>query len=139
MKGFVNLNYFQKPLTTYSACEICDVVLNSRNHYEALMISDNCKYSEIRKQYKQLVLKIHPDKNRSTNANEAFNKVSKAFECLSDPQQREAYNQAIKINSKEDPRILTLIVFVPFALMIFIAFILQSIKEKENLNNFDWD
>jgi DnaJ-class molecular chaperone len=40
-----------------------------------------------------MALKFHPDKNRAPEAEEAFKKVSEAYTCLSDANEREYYNQ----------------------------------------------
>ncbi|KAL0414746.1 UNVERIFIED_CONTAM: Chaperone protein dnaJ 49 [Sesamum radiatum] len=57
--------------------------------------SDDVKnvIEEIRKAYRKLSLKVHPDKNKAPGAEEAFKKVSKAFKCLSDDDSRRQYDQ----------------------------------------------
>ncbi|XP_074319797.1 uncharacterized protein LOC141656696 [Silene latifolia] len=46
----------------------------------------------IKKQYRKLVLQLHPDKNKSIGAEGAFQFVTEAFNCLSDKVKRSAYN-----------------------------------------------
>ncbi|CAH2044674.1 unnamed protein product [Thlaspi arvense] len=53
----------------------------------------NCSVEEIRKAYRKLSLKVHPDKNKAPGSEEAFKKVSKAFTCLSDGNSRSQYDQ----------------------------------------------
>lgn len=48
---------------------------------------------EIKKAYKKLALKFHPDKNRAPNATDAFKKISTAFACLSNQEKRKIYDE----------------------------------------------
>jgi DnaJ-class molecular chaperone len=48
---------------------------------------------ELKRAYKKLALKFHPDKNRAPQATDAFKKIATAFACLSDPQKRRIYDE----------------------------------------------
>jgi hypothetical protein len=48
--------------------------------------------NEIKKSYRKLALKFHPDKNSAPNAEAAFKAISSAFDCLSDPKKKEMYD-----------------------------------------------
>lgn len=66
---------------------------SKKNHYEVLGISKTASDDEIKKAYRKLALKFHPDKNSAPSAEGAFKAISTAFDCLSDPQKRAGYDQ----------------------------------------------
>ncbi|CDK25759.1 unnamed protein product [Kuraishia capsulata CBS 1993] len=64
-------------------------------HYEVLEIDRGASAEEIRKAYRRLALKYHPDKNRDHNAEDMFKKISEAYRVLSDPQTKRDYDKTI--------------------------------------------
>ncbi|KAJ8441702.1 hypothetical protein Cgig2_019089 [Carnegiea gigantea] len=64
-----------------------------KDYYAILGVEKTCSVEEIRKAYRKLSLKVHPDKNKAPGAEEAFKKVSKAFKCLSEEDSRRQYDQ----------------------------------------------
>lgn len=63
------------------------------DYYAILGLEKSCSVEEIRKAYRKLSLKVHPDKNKAPGSEDAFKKVSKAFKCLSDDGSRRQYDQ----------------------------------------------
>ena len=64
-----------------------------RDYYEVLGVSKTSSSDEIKKQYRKLALKFHPDRNQSTEAGEHFKEISEAYGVLSDPEKRKVYDQ----------------------------------------------
>lgn len=64
-----------------------------KDYYQILGISRKATDEEIKKAYKKLALKYHPDKNKSPGAEEKFKEVAEAYECLSDKKRREVFDQ----------------------------------------------
>lgn len=62
------------------------------DYYEILGIKNNASQEEIRKIYRQLSLKFHPDRNPDPSANEKFSQINQAYETLSDPAERQKYD-----------------------------------------------
>ncbi|OMJ89140.1 hypothetical protein SteCoe_8768 [Stentor coeruleus] len=73
---------------------ICQEILSKDNYYKILNLQPNCTFEQIKKSYKVIALKVHPDKNKSPQAQEAFQKLSKAFVCLNSEDLRNIYDQA---------------------------------------------
>eukprot|EP01048_Picozoa_sp_COSAG05_P025155 COSAG05_NODE_6264_length_987_cov_1.930259_1_plen_223_part_00 len=67
-------------------------VCKSDCYYAVLGVGKKSDGTALKKAYRKLALKMHPDKCNLTGAEEAFKKVSSAFACLSDPQKRSGYD-----------------------------------------------
>jgi molecular chaperone DnaJ len=65
-----------------------------RDFYEILGVNRDCSEDEIKKAYRKLAMKHHPDRNPDNPKAEAqFKEAKEAYEALSDPQKRAAYDQ----------------------------------------------
>src|SRR5882762_1636047 len=65
-----------------------------RDYYEVLGVDRKADDEEVKKAYRKLAVKFHPDKNPGDkNCEEKFKELGEAYEALSDPQKRAAYDQ----------------------------------------------
>lgn len=66
---------------------------NKKDYYEVLGVQKNASASEIKKAYRKLAKKYHPDISSETNASEKFKEVNEAYQVLSDTQKKQNYDQ----------------------------------------------
>ena len=71
----------------------CKKIIDKKDYYEILGLRNYASEDEIRKSYKKLAMKFHPDKNKSTLAEEAFKKISHSFNVLSNKEKRTNYDK----------------------------------------------
>ena len=65
-----------------------------KDFYEVLSVNRDASEDDIKKSYRKLAMKYHPDRNPDNpNAEEHFKEAKEAYEVLSDPQKRSAYDQ----------------------------------------------
>jgi molecular chaperone DnaJ len=73
--------------------------------YSVLGVSKNADQAQIKKAYKKLALKYHPDRNQNDKSAESkFKKISEAYETLSDKKKREQYDNPVSGFSSFDSR-----------------------------------
>ena len=63
-----------------------------KDYYDILGIEKDATSGQIKKAYKKLAVKVHPDKNPHPKATEVFKKVSTAFSTLNDDEKRRVYD-----------------------------------------------
>jgi len=81
-----------KPKYTAEQVKLCRDIIRKKNYYEILGLSSNASENDIKKAYKKLAIKFHPDKNQAPQASDAFKKVGAAYSCLSDAEKRRMYD-----------------------------------------------
>ncbi|AEQ33006.1 J domain-containing [Acanthamoeba polyphaga mimivirus] len=69
------------------------------NYYDILEINKNATLQDIKKSYKKLVIKYHPDKNLNKNTVNKFQQIQNAYQCLSNDKKRKEYDVSKYINN----------------------------------------
>jgi DnaJ family protein A protein 2 len=78
--------------------------MTSQNLYEILGIENDVSTEQIKKAYKNLAMKYHPDKNPDAEATEKFKEIQKAYDILSDEDKRARYDLEGLESAEEDPQ-----------------------------------
>lgn len=73
------------------------------DHYAALGLGSDASLADIKKAFRQKASFYHPDKNPAPDAAVRFRAVQQAYEVLSDPEQRQAYDDNRRRNLLDDP------------------------------------
>ena len=68
-------------------------MVTDKDYYEILGVAKTASEAEIKKAYRRLALKWHPDRNKSPEAEKHFKEINEAYEILSDTKKRQAYDQ----------------------------------------------
>lgn len=70
------------------------LMATNRDYYEILGLGREASNEEIKKAFKKLAMKFHPDRNPDNpKAEEQFKEAKEAYDILSDPQKKAAYDQ----------------------------------------------
>merc|ERR1711892_691354 len=72
----------------------------SKDYYKVLGVSKGASDDEIKKSYRKLAMKYHPDKNSSPGAEEKFKEIGEAYDVLSDPQKNKSLIIMAKMGSR---------------------------------------
>ena len=67
--------------------------MSKRDYYEILGLAKTASDEDIKKSYRKLAMKFHPDRNKEPGAEEQFKEAKEAYEALSDPDRRKEYDQ----------------------------------------------
>ncbi len=64
-----------------------------RDYYEVLGVSRNASTEEVKKAFRRLAMRYHPDRNNEDGAEAKFKEIGEAYEVISDPEKRAAYDR----------------------------------------------
>ncbi|EZG55160.1 DnaJ [Gregarina niphandrodes] len=78
---------------THAQQDVCNKVIAAKDLYQVLGVSRDANEDQIKKAYRKLAMQLHPDKNGAPKAEEAFKKISKSFQVLSNEQTRAHYDR----------------------------------------------
>jgi len=67
--------------------------MEKKDYYDILGIDHSATKDDIKKAYRKLALKYHPDKNKEKGAEEKFKEINEAYQVLSDPQKKAEYDK----------------------------------------------
>lgn len=67
--------------------------MSKKDYYKIMGLDKNASQSDIKRSYRKLARKYHPDLNKSASAEEKFKEVGEAYDVLKDKEKREAYDQ----------------------------------------------
>jgi len=88
MKVDMNIYFTSIYLLCLAVSILCD-----QDYYEILGVSKDASDRQIKKAFRKLAMKYHPDKNKDPKAEDKFREIAEAYEVLSDEKKRSEYDQ----------------------------------------------
>jgi len=82
-----------EPVYTTVQLEAVKKIRKCKDYYEILGLVKDCSDDDLKKAYRKLALKFHPDKNQAPGAADAFKAIGNAFAVLSNPTKRKQYDE----------------------------------------------
>ncbi|MBI4100593.1 DnaJ domain-containing protein [Candidatus Microgenomates bacterium] len=67
--------------------------MDKRDYYQILGVNKNASPEELKRAYRKMALEYHPDHNKASDAHEKFKEINEAYEILSNPEKKAAYDQ----------------------------------------------
>ena len=77
--------------------------MNEKDYYQILGLSPNASSEDIKKAYRSLALKYHPDRNQSKDAEEKFKEITAAYGVLIDETKRREYDRFRRVRQQGGP------------------------------------
>ena len=77
----------------------------ARNHYKTLGLSSNASKSQIKRAYRKLAMKYHPDKNNTPQAQIIFIEINEAYSYLSDENNQQVKKPLVTNSSRKKSKI----------------------------------
>ncbi|KAK7580687.1 hypothetical protein V9T40_001316 [Parthenolecanium corni] len=73
------------------------------DYYKTLGLSEDCAQDDVKKAFRRLAMKYHPDKCKEPDAEKKFQEIGEAYEILSDPDKRQEYDNRRKFGGSYQP------------------------------------
>jgi len=77
----------------YVLLVVCSLALAGKDYYKLLGVGKTATDADIKRAFRKLAMKYHPDRNKEPNAESTFREIAEAYEVLSDPSKRRQYDQ----------------------------------------------
>lgn len=108
----------------------------TKDYYKVLWVDKQASDEEIKKAYRRLAMKYHPDRNKGNKESEQkFKEIGEAYGVLSDKEKRKQYDMFGSDFSWSNPFLEAELLMVELGLKIFFPLLVVELKEEE-INDF---